>query len=494
MPTENNPAWRLELNNISKQFPGVKALDGVDFNLRTGEVHALCGENGAGKSTLMNILSGNLQPDAGFININGERIRFDNPQSAFNADVAIVYQHLSLVDSMSVAENIFANQQPHSTAGIIDFKLLYQNTSRLLQQLYIDINPKTLVCRLSPAQKQMIEIAKALSRNPQILICDEPTASLTEKETIVLFDIINGLKEKKVSVIYISHRLSEIFRIADRVTVLKDGKIQATFDNNDLTEDKLIRTMVGREIKQIRKQSSVTKQILMQVKNLSGSKFSDITFDLYCGEILGIAGLVGAGRTEIARAIFGADDKSGEVLIRDKKVDIQHPSDAVAKGIAYVPEDRKQSGLFLEMPVADNIGCLSAGTRSASWFNRNIVIQRAKEYVERLHITPRNINQKAVNLSGGNQQKVVLAKWLQTNPEVLIIDEPTHGIDVGAKLEIYELLTTIAAQGKGIIMISSDMPELLGLCDRILVLRRGGIAGQLNAAEASEDKIMLLAS
>ncbi len=494
MPTEIYPMWRLGLKDISKQFPGVKALDSVDFNLRPGEVHALCGENGAGKSTLMNILSGNLQPDTGMININRERVVFDNPQSAFNAGVAIVYQHLSLVDSMSVAENIYANQQPRNNFGIIDFKLLYQNTSRLLQQLHIDINPKTLVSKLSPAQKQMVEIAKALSRNPQILICDEPTASLTERETAVLFEIIRGLKDKQVSVIYISHRLSEIFRIADRITVLKDGKTQGTFDINELSEDQLIKKMVGREIKQVRKQSSATGDVLLRVESLSGSRFDNVSFELHRGEILGIAGLVGAGRTEVARAIFGADKKSGRVWIRNKEVNIQHPSDAVTQGIAYVPEERKQLGLFLEMQVADNIGCSSSKKNSSAWFNRNAVVQTAKKYAELLRITPRNVSQKAINLSGGNQQKVVLAKWLLTDPEILIVDEPTHGIDVGAKFEIYELLTSIAGQGKGVIMISSDMPELLGLCDRILILRQGELAGQLAAVEASEEKIMALAT
>jgi ABC-type sugar transport system ATPase subunit len=493
MSTEIYPVWRLGLKNISKQFPGVTALDGVDFNLRKGEVHALCGENGAGKSTLMNILSGNLQPDTGFVTINGETVTFNDPQSAFNAGIAIVYQHLSLVDSMSVAENIYANRQPHNGVGMIDFKLLYQNTSHLLQQLHIDINPKKLVSKLSPAQKQMIEIAKALSRKPQILICDEPTASLTEKETAVLFDIVRGLKEKQVSVIYISHRLSEIFRIADRITVLKDGKTQGTFDKNELSENQLIKTMVGREIKQIRKRSSATGDVLMQVKELSGSRFSDITFDLHRNEILGIAGLVGAGRTEVARAIFGADKKNGKVLIRNKEVDIQHSLDAMAEGVAYVPEERKELGLFLEMSVADNIGCTPSKTNSV-WFNRSTVVQVAKRYAELLRITPSNVNQKAINISGGNQQKVVLAKWLLTDPEILIVDEPTHGIDVGAKFEIYELLTSIASQGKGIIMISSDMPELLGLCDRILILRQGKLSGQLTAAEASEEKIMALAT
>lgn len=494
MSTEIYPKWRLELKDISKQFPGVKALDGVGFNLHAGEVHALCGENGAGKSTLMNILSGNLRPDAGVITINEEKIILHDTQAAFNAGIAIVYQHLSLVENMSVAENIYANQQPCNRVGIIDFKLLYQNTNQLLQQLNIDIKPWILISKLSPAQKQMIEIAKALSRKPQILIFDEPTASLTEQETTVLFNIISELKKKQVSIIYISHRLSEIFRIADRITVLKDGKTQGTFKNGELSEGELIKTMVGREIKQIRKQSFATDDVLMQVKGFSGAMFNNITFDLHYGEILGIAGLVGAGRTETARAIFGADKKNGKLLIRNNEVDIQHPADAVAKGIAYVPEERKQLGLFLDMPVTDNINCISFKNNNQTWFNRNAAVQTAKKYIELLRITPRNANQKAVNLSGGNQQKVVLAKWLLTNPEILIVDEPTHGIDVGAKFEIYELLSSIAAEGKGIIMISSDMPELLGLCDRILIFRQGQISGELTAAEASEEKIMALAT
>jgi ABC-type sugar transport system ATPase subunit len=494
MAFERDIMQRLSLQDISKQFPGVKALDSVDFTLDTGEVHALCGENGAGKSTLMNILSGNVQPDNGVIVINEEKVTFANPLAAFASGVAIVYQHLSLVDSMSVAENIYANQQPHNQFGIIDYQLLYHNTGHLLEQLHIDISPETLVLRLSPAQKQMIEIAKALSKNPQILIFDEPTASLTERETAILFNIIHDLKEKQVSIIYISHRLSEIFRIADRITILKDGRKQGTFYKDDISHDQLISMMVGREIKQIRKQSSATNDVLLEVKNLSGKRFNNISFKLHRGEILGIAGLVGAGRTEVARALFGADKKTGNTLIRQKEINTDHPADAIRQGIAYVPEERKQLGLFLEMSVTDNINCLTPKTESSWFVNHHQGIQTAKEYIKMLRIATPGAKQKVINLSGGNQQKVVLAKWLLTAPDILIVDEPTHGIDVGAKFEIYEILTSIASQGKGVIMISSDMPELLGLCDRILVLRHGEISGELTATEASEEKIMALAT
>jgi ABC-type sugar transport system ATPase subunit len=489
------PVWRLCLQEISKQFPGVKALDHVDFTLASGEVHALCGENGAGKSTLMNILSGNIQPDTGDIVINGTGQTFANPQAAFSAGVAIVYQHLSLVDSMSVAENIYANQQPRNQLGVIDFKALYYNTNLLLKRLHINIDAKTLVSTLSQAQKQMIEIAKALSKNPQILIFDEPTASLTERETGILFNIINELKQDNVSVIYISHRLEEIFTIADRVTVLKDGKTHGTFNKDGLTRDQLIKLMVGRQINQLRKQSSATGEVLMQVKNLSGARFNDVSFNLHRGEILGIAGLVGAGRTEVARALFGADNKTGQVFINQGQVSISHPADAIKHRLAYVPEDRKLSGLFLDMSVTDNITCLATGTGYRHWFYHPLnAIQIAKKYVEKLHIATPGVKQKVVNLSGGNQQKVVVAKWLLTQPEVLIVDEPTHGIDVGAKFEIYELLIAMAKEGKGIIMISSDMPELLGLCDRIVVLRQGKLSGELIGADASEEKIMALAT
>jgi len=487
----------LRLHQISKTFPGVKALNAVNLDIKTGEIHALCGENGAGKSTLMNILAGNLQPDEGTVTINDQPININSPQEAFGHGISIVYQHLSLVESLSVAENIFANQQPTSRWGIIQFDELYRRTELLLTQLHLDrINPRTLVAKLSPAEKQMVEIAKALSKKPSTFILDEPTASLTERETSILFKILKNLKGQGVAIIYITHRLEEVFILADRISILKDGKYQGTFLKENLTKDELIKRMVGREIKSIRSASGREEKILLSVKKLSGARFYDITFQLYRGEILGMAGLVGAGRTELARSIFGADEvAAGEIILNEKILSSKHPSESIAAGMAYVPEERKSLGLFSEMNIQDNmISGMLKSTTQGRLYNPAKAKQLAEECVVKLNIATTGVEQKVETLSGGNQQKVVLAKWLLTNPDVLIVDEPTHGIDVGAKFEIYEILKALAASGKGIIMISSDLPELLGICDRILVLKQGMVSGELLRNEATEEKILALAS
>ena len=487
----------LSLKNICKSFPGVKALDGVELNVLPGEIHALCGENGAGKSTLMNILAGNLQPNDGTININDEPKIIDSPQTAFNFGISIVYQHLSLADNLNVAENIFANKQPKNKFGFIQFDILYQQTAALLQQLDLsDINPRSLVSKLSPAQKQMVEIAKALAKNPAIFILDEPSASLTEKETKALFSILQKLKSQGVAIIYISHRLEEIFLLADRISILKDGKYQGTFLLKDITKDGLIKRMVGRELGTSKMVSHLQPEVLLSVKNLCAKRFTNISFQLHRGEIMGLAGLVGAGRTEIVRTIFGADDvASGEVYLKNERLHISHPSEAISKGMAFVPEERKSLGLFADMSIQNNIisGKLS-NTLVGRWYNKNKAKQLAINLKNKLNIVTPGVQQKVNNLSGGNQQKVVLAKWLSTDPDVLIIDEPTNGIDVGAKFEIYEILKSLAAEGKGIIIVSSDLPELLGTCDRILVVKKGKLAGELLHSEATEEKIMALAS
>lgn len=487
----------LQLHHISKIFSGVKALDNVSITFLPGEIHALCGENGAGKSTLMNILAGNLQPNEGEIIIDEKAESIHTPQDAFKLGISIVYQHLSLVDSLSVAENIFANQQPCNAWGIIQFDELHKKTDLLLKQLHLEaIDSRTLVSNLSPARKQMIEIAKALSRSPSIFILDEPSASLSENETRILFEILKNLKLQGISIIYISHRLEEIFLLADRISVLKDGKYQGTFLKEDLSKEDLIKCMVGRELKTLKSKSYKKNEILLAVSNLTGNRFNDITFNLHKGEIVGLAGLVGAGRTEIARAIFGADHfVSGEIQLRNIKLITTHPQESISKGMAYVPEERKTLGLFPEMTIQDNIivGKLENALRRGL-YTTDKVKQLATELVEKLRIVTPGVQQKVNNLSGGNQQKVVLAKWLLTKPDVLIIDEPTHGVDVGAKFEIYEILKTLAEEGKGIIIISSDLPELLGICDRIVVIKKGMVAGELYASEATEEKIMALAS
>ncbi len=487
----------LLLQNITKQFPGVKALDNVTISVNPGEVHALCGENGAGKSTLMNILSGNLQPDAGNIVIDGNNVVLHDTQRAFDQGIAIVYQHLSLFDNLSVAENIYANQQPINKLGIIQFGDLYSKTQDLLQKLKLEaINPWTLVGKLSPAQKQMVEIAKALSKEPSIFILDEPTASLTNKETKTLLEILETQRKKGVSIIYISHRLEEIFLLADRISILKDGRHQGTFQSKELSRDALISKMVGRELKELRTKHSKSDEVLLELKNVTGLKFSNISFVLHRGEILGLAGLVGAGRTEIARAIFGMDTSlTGEMVFRNSSLLPFHPSEAIRKGIAYVTEDRKTLGLFPEMSVQENI--VAAGLdriMTSRFYDDAKAGQLAAAAKAKLWISTHSLKQRVTKLSGGNQQKVMIAKWLIVQPEVLIVDEPTHGIDIGAKYEIYEILKALAAEGKGIIMISSELPELIGLCDRIVVIKRGSVAGELSGEGRTEENIMKLAT
>lgn len=353
-----------------------------------------------------------------------------------------------------------------------------------------------LVSRLSPAEKQLVEVAKALSKKPSVFILDEPTASLAERETRILFDILLKLKAEGASIIYISHRLEEVFLLADRISILKDGKYQGTFKKEDLTKDELIRRMVGREIQSLKTASYVQEDILLSVKNLTGERFREITFQLHRGEILGVAGLIGAGRTEIARALFGADKViSGEVVLRNEILHANHPAESISKGMAYVPEERKTLGLFPEMSIQDNmiVGKLKNALHGR-FYNPAKAKQLAVDSTAKLGISTPGVQQKVVNLSGGNQQKVVLAKWLLTNPDVLIVDEPTHGIDVGAKFEVYEILKSLASQGKGIIMISSDLPELLGICDRIVVIKQGSLVGEFSHNEVTEEKILALAS
>ena len=488
---------RVQLQHITKVFPGVKALSDVSIDIKEGEIHALCGENGAGKSTLMNILAGNLKPDAGVIQINSELVTFGSPEAALEQHIAVVYQHLSLINSLSVAENIFANQQPVNRWGLIQFDLLYKNTSALLRQLDLeDIHPGRLVEKLSPAERQMIEIAKALSRKPFVFILDEPTASLTSKETRKLFDILRNMRADGISIIYISHRLEEIFELADRVSILKDGKFQGTFETAELTRNQLISKMVGRELSSMKISTSKTDEILLNVQNISGKKFSNVSFHLFKGEIVGLAGLVGAGRSEVARALFGADPiYSGRVLFHNQQMNTKHPAEAIRSGIAYITEDRKTEGLFPDMTVAENIVAAGMPTIMPSGiYQQSLAKRHADKAKDALRIAAVNTEQRVGNLSGGNQQKVMLAKWLTTDPEVLIIDEPTHGIDVGAKDQIYEIITSLVKKGKGILMISSELPELIGLCDRIIVIKNGMTAGELSGAAITEENILQLAT
>ncbi|MBX2840835.1 MAG: sugar ABC transporter ATP-binding protein [Flammeovirgaceae bacterium] len=488
---------KLKLTNITKIFPGVVALDDVSLELKTGEVHALCGENGAGKSTLMNVLSGNHQPDEGAVILRGDKVDVPNQLVAQKLGIGIVYQERSLVNDLSVAENIYAGNQPTNRWGIINFKKLFAQAKVLLAKLGMaDIDPKTKLEYLSPGKQQMVEIAKALSQNPEILILDEPTASISETDAKVLFQIIHSLTQEGVAVIYISHRMSEIFQIADRVSILKDGKYQGTRIMSEISVDDIIRLMVGRDLVKQDYQSHVGEEVILKAENFNGPDFLNISFELKKGEVLGLAGLVGAGRTELARAIFGVDKKyEGELTLNQNPVKINHPMDAMKLGIGYLPEHRKEQGLFLEMTVEENIVATNldvAVENKLLQFSK--ISDVANSYIQKLGIKTPDSKQKVVNLSGGNQQKIVLAKWLLLNPKVLIVDEPTHGVDVGAKAEIYAILKELTEKGTSIIMISSELPELLSLSDRILVLCNGNLTAELPKEDFSEEKIMHFAS
>lgn len=487
----------LQLQQVSKEFPGVKALIDVSFGIQPGEIHALCGENGAGKSTLMNILSGNLLPDSGEIHWQGQAVRFQQPLQARQQGISIVYQERSLIDSLSVAENIFAGNQPVGSWGFIDFRRLYAQTRQLLADLHLShIAPETPVAQLSPGQKQLIELAKALSQRPQLLILDEPTASISEAETQVLFGIIRRLKAEGVGVIYISHRMKEIFEIAERVSVLKDGRYQGTFATSDLSINDVIRLMVGRELRYTQRESHTQPTTMLAVQNLSGKGFEDISFGVNRGEVVGLAGLVGAGRTEIARAIMGDIPKrSGHVEVAGHPCRISHPLAAIRLGIGYVSEERKANGLFLEMSLTHNATAVKVAVQPGQrWLNGRSLRQQANQWKQKLNIKAPDLEQKVLSLSGGNQQKVVLAKWLMMNPKVLIVDEPTHGVDVGAKAEIYELLHSLTQQGVAILLISSELTELLTLADRILVLHQGRITAELDGPTATEAQVMRFAA
>ncbi len=481
---------RLRLSGISKYFPGVRALDNVNFDLRFGEVHAICGENGAGKTTLMNLLSGNLQPDFGEVLLNGEKVRIHSPEEAQTMGIGIVYQEKSLIPGLTVADNIFAGNQPVTRFGLIDRKKLAQQTNSLLSQLGLqDIEAGEKLNRLSSGKQQMVEIAKALSRNPDVLILDEPTATISEQDARLLFNIIGNMISEGKSVIYISHRLSELFEIADRVTVLKDGKYQGTLDIDKTNIDEIIRLMVGRDIKVFDYVNRSEKKTRLSVRKLSGKQFSDVSFDLKEGEVLGFSGLVGSGRTEVARTLFGVDRlSSGDVSLDGSRISVDSTRDAIARGIYYLPESRKDLGLFLDMDIHDNLLCAILNTRKKVDEAKRLAL--VQDFIDKLNIKTPNLHEKIKNLSGGNQQKVILARWLLLKPKVLIVDEPTAGIDVGTKSEIYLLLNNLTKDGTSIIFISSDLQELLGICDRLLVFCNGTITARLSRNQFSEEEIM----
>ena len=489
----------LEMRKISKRFPGVIALDAVDFSIATGEIVALAGENGAGKSTLMKILGGVYQPDEGEIFIGGEEKTIRNVTDAATNGIGFVHQELNVLDNLTVAENVFLGREPRSFGFLIDRRKINIDTDIFLKRLGLNFSGKTPLIKLSIAEQQMVEIAKALSLNARILIMDEPTSSLTLTETERLLSVIKDLRSQGVSVIYISHRLGEIREIADRVVVLRDGKNAGELPREAIKHDAIVKLMVGRDIERFYKPPmAANKNPAVEINGLQTRRYprQTISFAVRQGEILGFAGLVGAGRSEAAQAIFGVDPSvAGSVSIDGKNVEIGCARDAINHGIFLVPEDRRNSGLILDVPVRENVTLpsLSRYSSAAGLVNKSAECKISKEMCEKLNVKTPSIEAKAGNLSGGNQQKVVLAKWLSLTPKLLIFDEPTRGIDVGAKAEIYQLMRNLAEKGVAIMMISSDMEEVLGESDRIAVMHEGAITGILTREEASEEAIMKLA-
>ena len=491
----------LQMKHITKRFPGVLALNDVQFTLRRGEVHALLGENGAGKSTLMKILSGVYQPDEGEIIFEDKPVSFSDPLSAQNVGITIIHQEFNLFPELTVEENIFIGREfCKKNRWRLDEKQQRQATIEILQKLNLAIKPDTLVADLTVAQQQMVEIAKAISVNARILIMDEPTAALTETEIESLFRVTRLLKEQGTGIVYISHRLEELALIADRATVMSDGQYISTVDYECVKISDLIAMMVGRDLGNIypRREALQQRIPVLKVNGLTRKGvLNDINFTLYRGEILGFAGLMGAGRTELARAIFGADSiDSGTLKLNGKETVIKDISDAIQQGISYLTEDRKKEGLALNLSVERNIMLGNYPEYSDRFGNVDSrrCQQTSEEQVKALRIKTPNLEQAALNLSGGNQQKIIIARWVCKDTDILIFDEPTRGIDVGAKLEIYELMNRLVAKGKSIIMISSELPEVLGMCDRILVMRSGRITGELSAKEATQEKIMQYAT
>lgn len=492
---------KLKVENIKKSFPGVLAVDNISFSLEEGEVLALLGENGAGKSTLTKMICGAYMPDEGSIYIDGVKQHFESSYDAMKAGVGMVYQELSMVGSMSVAENIFMNRQPITKYGNIKWDKLYSDTEELLKKFNLDINPKTLVKTLSVGTQQLLEILKAISFNPKVIILDEPTSSLADTEIDLLFKNIDKLKKEGYSFIYITHKLSEVFAIADRFMVMRDGKYIDSKSINEVNEIDIVTMMVGREIKDLygedHKNRSISEDCFFEVDNLSAEGlYNNITFGVRRGEIVGFAGLIGAGRTEMALGIFGAHKKdSGTVRLNGAEVQIDSPKDAIKHRIAYLTEDRKKYGLYLRSSVKANLIATNLKKFAKNGFMKNKWIDDyAGKEVERFRIATPSTKQTINNLSGGNQQKGLISMWLGIQPELLIIDEPTRGVDVGAKAEIYENIKRFSDQGKGVVVISSELPELIGLCDRVIVMHQGEIHGEIQKSELSEDLIMQMAT
>ena len=489
----------LEMRNITKIFPGVKALDDVSFDLRPGEVHILLGENGAGKSTLMKVLAGSYTPDSGELYIEGKRVEKFSPIHAQSLGVGIIYQEFNLVPYLSVAENIFIDNFPRSKFGRLNHRKMHEEADKLLQSMDMHVNTHANANEIPVAQQQMVEVAKALTHDLKILIMDEPTSSLSDREIEQLFKVIRGLKEKGIGIIYISHRLAEIPVIGDRITILRDGKYVGTRDVHEITMDEMVRMMVGREVQDIyHRDYQKPRKVALRVEHLTSNTtgLKDVTLEVREGEIVGLSGLVGAGRTETARAVFHIDQyDSGKIeLLGEEIPKSMSTKELIKRGLSLIPEDRKRQGLSLILSVSDNVEMASLDE-----IYPRMITSKAKDnevvgsYVDELKIATPSIRQKANNLSGGNQQKVVLAKWLCTNAKVIIFDEPTRGIDIGAKCEIYALMNQFAAEGRAVLMISSELPEIVGVSDRVYVMRDGEVVAELDRTEASQETIVAYA-
>jgi D-allose transport system ATP-binding protein len=497
----------IEMKNIRKEFPGVLALSDVSFDVKSGEVHVLCGENGAGKSTLMKILSGVYQPSSGTIVINGKEHHSLTPRESSRAGIGIIYQELSVVNELSIIENIFMGRLKEKKVlgfNVVDIKYMHGKTAELLERIGLHRRPETIVGNLSISEKQMVEIAKAVAFDAKVIIMDEPTSSLTETEVEKLFEIIRQLQKESRGLIYISHRLSELKKVGNRVTVLKDGAHVDTRDVRDVTEDELITMMVGRSIQERFNTIPVTPSYapIFEVRNLTRKdrKVSDVSFSLYDGEILGFSGLVGAGRSELMNAVYGAEKiESGEIYMRGKRTVVKNTYDAVKNGIALLTENRRETGFLKNFSIKGNISIASYLKTSRLWglwglVNNGFEKRLSEEQKAALKIKCSSVDQNITNLSGGNQQKVILGKWMASKPNIIIFDEPTKGIDVGTKSEIYKLLRSLASTGIGVIVVSSELPELLALCDRIIVFANGRISAEFPIAGATEEKLLKAAT
>lgn len=491
-----------ELQNITKRFPGVVALDQVNLSIRKGEILAIVGENGAGKSTLMNILSGVFPPSEGSILYEGRERCFSHTREAQAEGIAMIHQELSLSNALSIAENIFQGRLPKKSNGLIDKKKLYRDSEELLVQVGLGgMDVRTLVRDINASQQQQVEIAKALSLHARLLILDEPTSALTPAEANILHGVMKKLQAEGITMLYISHKLDEIMRISDRIAVFRDGKYIDTLITKETTVERMISLMVGREnnaayvrTKYMSKEDYASRTVVMEVANMTvHKKVQDVSFKLYKGEILGITGLVGAGRTELLQAIFGADKREcGEVFIEGEKIKIKHPADAIKSGMGLVPEGRKAQGLFLGMSVRENMSIVNLRNYVSGLhlIRRQEELKKVTEYNDRLRVKTPSLEQKIVNLSGGNQQKVIIARWLMNNPKLLFLDEPTQGIDVGAKSEIYDVIHELSENGMSVIVVSSEMQEIMALCDRIIVMYEGKISGELKHSDFTEEQIM----